>query len=136
MNWTISKAASEWGIDRRTLERRLKAAGWEVNPRDEWTTKDISAAIYGELELERIRKTREEADKLELDNAERRKDLITAEDAKEIFGRPLEPIARSLKDMPSRLANRVNPGDPILAREELEEYAREVCQMVQEVMSK
>jgi hypothetical protein len=38
-----------------------------------------------------------------------------------------------VRDMPARLCQRCNPGDPALARQVLTDYAREVCEKAQEV---
>jgi hypothetical protein len=39
-----------------------------------------------------------------------------------------------VKDMPARLCQRCNPGDPALAREVLTNYAKEICEKVQKTV--
>jgi hypothetical protein len=51
----------------------------------------------------------------------RRRDLITTEEAKELFGRHLQSLRMALKTVPARLSARCNPSDPELAKAALGE---------------
>ena len=83
--WTVARFAREAGIDRHTIQDRLaamkarpcgkakgKAAGGAL-----YHFRDLfNAAVGGDIEAERLRKTREEADKLALANARARGELV------------------------------------------------------------
>ena len=77
--WTIGRAASEWRIDPKTLTSRIKAAGVVPGADGFFSTLDIHRSINGDIDAERLRKTREEADRLELENAKERGTLIEIE---------------------------------------------------------
>ena len=62
IRWSIYRAAMEFGIDRRTLARRLAAASTEPGPDGHYSTGDIVRAVFNNLELERTRLTRAQAD--------------------------------------------------------------------------
>lgn len=66
----------EFGLDSRTLGKRLADA--ELDHKEEFGTQEIFAALVGDLSSERIRLTREQADKIALENAESRRELIRA----------------------------------------------------------
>ena len=73
------------------------------------------------------------ADLLELKRKEREKDLVNMGEAKEACVELVQPVARMVKEMPARLCQRCNPSDPALAKQVLTDYARELCEKVQEV---
>lgn len=52
-----------------------------------YSTRQICAAVFGEYESERTRLAKEQADKVALENAESRRELIKVEDALEITRR-------------------------------------------------
>ena len=74
--WTITHAASEWDIHASTLSKRIKTAGIAAGKDGMFSTKQIDAAKNGDLPAEKLRLTREQADKLALENAEKRGHLI------------------------------------------------------------
>lgn len=78
--WTHEQASYEFNIDRKTLSGRLRQAGIDPGADGKFTTVQIVRAIYSDLESERIRKTRAEADQVEMENAEKAGKLIDAED--------------------------------------------------------
>lgn len=80
IEWTIEKASGEFGINPRTLSARLKHLGIEPcyggKVKRFYSTKQMAEAVYGDLEAERIRKTRAEADQIEIENEQSKKTLI------------------------------------------------------------
>lgn len=82
IRWNRLDAAAEFGIDRDTLSRRLRAAGIAPGEDKRFSTKEILAALFGDLEKE---KTRNEAAKADLHEMKRDLDasrLIPAEVAR------------------------------------------------------
>lgn len=80
IRWTISQAESEFGQARRTITKRCKAASIVPGADGKFSTADIFRALSGDLEGERIRKLREEADKLAIANAVARGELVDKQD--------------------------------------------------------
>jgi phage terminase Nu1 subunit (DNA packaging protein) len=74
MRWTITKAAGEFGVNRETLIKRLNKA--DIPKAKDYSTKEICAAVFGSISDERLRLTREQADKVALENAVCRKDVV------------------------------------------------------------
>jgi len=130
MNWSVLKAAREWGIDRETLARRLVAAGFKVDARSEFHTKQITSAIHGSLQMERIRLTRAQADKAETEKLERAGILITEQRAREVMTAVLGPIRSAIAGLPA-LAPRCNPAEPARADKVLQARARELLEAAQ-----
>ena len=85
IGWTQEHAASEFGINPRTLSSRLKQL--DIRPSDgkHYSTKQIATAVYGDLERERIRLTSAEADAQEWDNREKDEELIHVEEFKKEY---------------------------------------------------
>lgn len=79
IRWTAEKAASEFGINPRTLTKNLRQASIEVGEDGKFSTAQICAAVFGDRESEELRKVREEADKVALHNAKERGALVEVE---------------------------------------------------------
>ena len=79
IRWTAEKAASEFGINPRTLTKNLRQASIEVGKDGKFSTAQICAAVFGDRESEELRKVREEADKVAIHNAKERGALVEAE---------------------------------------------------------
>ena len=77
LRWTMERAATEFQINPRTLRQRLTAAAIAAGPDGRYSTKEIASAVFGDIQGERLRKTREEADNLALRNAEMRGELVS-----------------------------------------------------------
>ena len=76
----MEQAASEFGINPRTLTNRLKTNGIIPNEKDKrYSTQQICKAVFGDIDVERLRKLTEEADKLALDNEKTRGGLVEIE---------------------------------------------------------
>ena len=84
LRWDVPMIAREFGMDTRTVGKRLSAA--ELTG-DHFTTKQIFAAIYGDMDAERLRLTKEQADKLALENQQSRGELINIFDLGENLGK-------------------------------------------------
>lgn len=79
IRWTIEQAAGEFGIDRRTLSNRLRAASIEPGEDAKFSTTQIVAAIHGDLEKERARNEGAAADLREMKRDQARGLLIPRE---------------------------------------------------------
>lgn len=77
VRWSLLYAQSEFGVDRKTLQKRLNAEEVEPGKDGKYSTKQIASAVFGDIQGERLRKTREEADSLALRNAEMRGELVS-----------------------------------------------------------
>jgi phage terminase Nu1 subunit (DNA packaging protein) len=130
--WTVWRAASEFGTTRETLIRALRERGHVIKKGARFTTIEVHGALAGDLKAERVRKTRAEADLLELERRKETGDLIDFETAKAVLIEPCRAIAAAIKDMGARLCGKCNPSDPPLAREVIDQHCREVCAAIQE----
>lgn len=74
MKWDRVLIGRELGMDSRTVGKRLADA--DLDEKKHFSTKEVFAAMQGDLSAERIRETRERADKLALENAEKRRELV------------------------------------------------------------
>jgi phage terminase Nu1 subunit (DNA packaging protein) len=83
--WTVAKWCREVGGDRHEFQRRVAAS--DVKPTGEADGRSKGAKLYrlrdlvnvalgGDYEAERLRKTKEEADKLALANAKERGEVV------------------------------------------------------------
>lgn len=75
---------------------------------------------YLDLEHQRARHSKEQADKLALENAESRGELIYVDDMAATWSRALTAFRARLRGAAAKLAPRVNPGNPNLARDIIE----------------
>lgn len=76
MAWTAEYACTEFGINPRTLRARLTQGGHAPDENGKWTTRQICAAVFGDIAGEKLRKVKQEADKLEMENRQTSGELI------------------------------------------------------------
>ena len=81
LRWNLSRAADEFGVHRDTLRKVLLAGGHQPDADGFYTTRQIHQALTGDREAHKARKEKAEADRIELDNAERKRLLVPVEDA-------------------------------------------------------
>lgn len=92
MRWEVGIAAKEWGVHRQTLSARLKRENLLPGKDGCFSTAQIDEAINGDLEGERLRELRERADKLALENAQTRRDLISLAELAPVINRAIVAI--------------------------------------------
>lgn len=136
MKWTISKAVIEWNIDPKTLKKGLVERGLKIKKGSTYTTLEISAAIYGDLDYERTLETRERRKALEKENAERDGRTVVMEEVQALYTDALLPIRQRLLAMPSECAARANPTDPQFAREALQSWIDRTLPLIREKLPK
>jgi phage terminase Nu1 subunit (DNA packaging protein) len=114
MRWNKELAASEFGINPRTLTDRIRKYGILAGKDKKFSTRDICSAVFGDIDAEKLREVKERADKLALENAEHRGELVDVKRLAEAMNRPLSA-------MRSRIASAVE-----LLPEEREELGRDI----------
>lgn len=93
IRWTLERASREFGLDKKTLSGRVKRQGELPGEDGRWSTQQMVRAIYDDLEFERIRKTRAEADGQEMLNRKTAGELV---DLEQLASR-LEPVMIEMK---------------------------------------
>lgn len=76
IRWSVDRAAAEFGIDRRPLERRLVEVGAKGGVDKKFSTAEICAAVFGDLKAEKLRAAKEDADRKWLANEKEKGNLI------------------------------------------------------------
>lgn len=76
LRWTISRAALEFRRDGTTISKRLREIGADMGADKCYSTGQIAAACYGDIDLERARKVRAEAEQAERNNAREGETII------------------------------------------------------------
>ena len=76
IRWTLATAANEFGLDRKTMAKRAKAAGIVPGPDGKFSTKEVHGSICTDYEKERARKMKEDADAAAIANAKEREELF------------------------------------------------------------
>ena len=79
LRWSLAMMSREFGPDHKTLSKNLAASGITAGKDGLFSSRDALRLVFGDLEAERLRKTREEADKLELENEQTRGNLLETE---------------------------------------------------------
>jgi hypothetical protein len=76
IQWTLSAAHAEFGMHRDTIKGRLTRIGEQPSADGYWTTQQICAAVFGDMDGEKLRKMKGEADKIEMENRKTTGELI------------------------------------------------------------
>jgi hypothetical protein len=122
MDWSLNRAAAEWNVDRRTLQKALEGIGVTVGRRTRYHTQEICKALFGDQERVKLRLLRAQADIQERKNAEAMRELVPIRELEEFLMGTLPPIRQRLLALPAEAAGKVNPSDPALAKAELERW--------------
>ena len=81
----MPQAASEFDIHAATLAKRIKTAGIEPGTDGKWSTVQICAAVFGDMDSEKLRETRHKANLLELEEKEKRRQLVPIDDVGRVW---------------------------------------------------
>jgi hypothetical protein len=79
---TLDQGAAEFSIDRRTLARGISESNATPGEDGKYSILQCHRACAGDLEAEKIRETRHRANILELEEGEKKSELISYESAK------------------------------------------------------
>src|ERR1035437_7248700 len=93
LRWNLSMAAAEYGLDFKTVKKRVAASGATPGADGFFSTAQLHSAIYGDYDKERTRKRKEDADAAALANAKERGELVDKQD----FVARLEKVAVSAR---------------------------------------
>jgi|SRR5271165_6976564 len=79
IRWTLEKAAIEFGTDRKTLTKKLRAQ--EAAPAEDgrYSTQQICVALFDDVEAERIRLLQEQSRRLKLANDKKSGEQVDAD---------------------------------------------------------
>ena len=98
IRWTISQAAGEFGMDRRTVDSRLKAAATVPASDGTFSTGQVVAALFGDLPGEKLRKLRHEANLAEMKDLQMRGDLIFASDVEGVWADAVVQTRKTIEE--------------------------------------
>lgn len=94
--WTIETAAAEFGINPRTLSGKIKRYGIKPDRAGAFTTKQICEAVFGDIENEKLRLVKEQADKISIENKQSLRELVPASEFGKIVNLGLESIRATI----------------------------------------
>jgi len=89
IRWTKNLAVAEFGIAEKTLTGRLRKHGIQPDKDGRYSTSQICKAIFSDIDSEKLRLIREQADKVALENANARRELIPAAEFREVVTKGL-----------------------------------------------
>lgn len=97
IRWTLEAAASEFGINPRTLSARARAAELIPGQDSRFSTKEICRAVFGDIAGEKLRLVKEQADKTALENSQTRGELVSGVEMQLIVERGLTAMVEAVK---------------------------------------
>ncbi len=123
IEWTVTRAANEFGVSASTLTRGLIREGHEIRPVGKgkrgqtFRTADIVAALYGDEERARTRDLEASARLKEQKFARNDKRLCDVDEVVEAGNRAFGVIRSKLLSSLATVPTRLCPGDPQFGRE-------------------
>ena len=106
-NYTVAKFSQLVGFDRHSLASRIQEMGIEPTANSSAQGAELyslrnlfRAALGGDIEAEKLRKTREEADKLALQNSRTRGELVEIASVKKLGEKVMIAIRQRILNMP------------------------------------
>jgi hypothetical protein len=79
IRWTTAKAGAEFGCDPATLANKIKREGLLPGDDGMFSTRDICSAVFGDMEGEKLRNLRRDAELKEVELGRLKRELIPAE---------------------------------------------------------
>jgi hypothetical protein len=125
MKWSLIKAAREWSRDEETVKRRLVDAGFTIRRGATFHTRDISAALVGDLEREKILETRARRVSLDRENVIAAEGFISMEEVQSLYRGAFGAVRAALLTMASSCASACNPADPGLPHAVIQRFIDE-----------
>lgn len=86
VRWTVAAAAVEFGLDDLTLTKRIKTSEIVPGADGKFSTRQICAAVYGDMDGEKLREVRHRANLLELQEQQLRRELVPVADVQRVWG--------------------------------------------------
>ena len=140
MSWhtkqTATHAAKVFGMDPKTMVRLLRDAGHEIAQNRKFSLQEVTGALTGDLEKERIRETRANADLKELELKEKQGELVSLAAVQEMMNTAMLPMRQRLNALPSEMASKTNPTDPEHARAQLNQWVDQALPLIREQLPK
>lgn len=81
IRWSITTASAEFGVARDTMRTAFRQAGQLAGDDERYTTKQICAALFGDLKAEKTGLTRAQREHWELENKQAAGLLVNVDDA-------------------------------------------------------
>lgn len=97
--WNVENAASEFDINPRTLSARLRQYSIEPGKDGKFSTKQICSARFGDIDNEKLRLTKEQADEKEMSNAIQRGELVVKADVVDLVTVGLQAMVATILAM-------------------------------------
>lgn len=99
IEWSTEQAAAEFDINPRTLSKRFKQLGIEPSLAGgkRFSTKQVCSAVFGDIDGERLRKTKLEADLLELENGRLKSELLPRDEVLRTWSDVIVSIRQVIK---------------------------------------
>lgn len=98
VRWEVTQASVEFDLHKATLSKRLKTAGIEPGRDGKFSTKQICAAVFGDMDGEKLRETRHRANLLEIEEKEKRQELVAAAAVEKVWRSYLVAVRQHVKN--------------------------------------
>ena len=101
LEWTPEMASREFSCSATTIIRRLNALGEKPGERGKYTTRQIAAAIYNDIDAAKLRNAQLEGDLLELELREKNGKLVAVADVSRVWRGYMTSVRQIIKYHPA-----------------------------------
>jgi hypothetical protein len=130
LRWTQEKAAREFGVNPRTLRNRLTQLSISAGADEMFSTGDICRAVFGDYDGEALQKLAAERELAQLELAEKKGAVISADKAFLDYSALLQQIKREIELLPQTLAETLANKPPLeiqkLAQSEIDSMLKKL----------
>lgn len=132
---SLTRAATEFGVSRDTVQRGLHGLGIEVKDGATYSIGQLYRAVSGDLRLERTRETKLRADLLELEKAKLEGELLAPEIVTERINKAFGLVRQAILSGRAEVPARANPQDHVTAMTAWSQWEERFFPFVREGMS-
>lgn len=98
IRWTIERAASDFGIDRKTLANRIRAGGIMPGEDEKFSTKQIAKAIYTDGEAARASLAISQKENFDLRNRKLAGELVDPKQCQQLWDNAMIAMRQKIAD--------------------------------------
>lgn len=100
LRWTIDRAASEFGLDRKTLSSRIRNRGILPGEDGKFSTRDICVAVFTDSKAARDKLTEAQEENFVLRNGKLAGELVDAKQCQSLWDATIIALRQKISDAP------------------------------------
>lgn len=100
LRWTLERAAAEFGIDRKTLAKRVTVKGIQPGDDGKFSTKEIASAVFSDGQAAKVSLALSQKENFDLRNKKLSGALVDPKQCQELWDSAMIALRQKISDAP------------------------------------